>query len=69
METINLGDKVKIKDRSDWPANPKYRFAGAQGQIVRLYDESFAEIRMLMHVDGVRDGSCLSFTLDSLEKV
>ena len=35
MATISVGDKVKIKDRKDWPSPPGYRLANAEGTVVK----------------------------------
>lgn len=40
MAKYNIGDKVRIKNRPDWPSDPGYRFAGAEGTVVHSdFDE------------------------------
>lgn len=44
MAKFNMGDKVRIKDRPDWPNSPGYRFAGAQGTVIESdFDELMGE--------------------------
>jgi hypothetical protein len=36
MAKIELGDKVRIKDRKDWPTPPGYRLANSEGTVVKI---------------------------------
>ena len=38
MAEINLGDRVRIKDRTDWPSPPGYRLANSEGTVVVWFD-------------------------------
>jgi len=35
MAKIKVGDKVRIKKRTDWPSPPGYRLANAEGTAVK----------------------------------
>jgi hypothetical protein len=35
MAEFKIGDRVKIKDRPDWPSKPGYLLAGSEGVIAR----------------------------------
>ena len=35
MAEIKAGDRVRIKDRKDWPSPPGYRLANAEGTVIR----------------------------------
>jgi len=41
ISSFNIGDSVRIKDRSDWPSPPGYVLANAEGKVTRWteYDE------------------------------
>lgn len=36
MAKFNSGDRVRIKDRVDWPSPPGYRLANLEGQVVEV---------------------------------
>ena len=41
MATVKVGDKIRIKERANWPSPPGYRLASAEGTVVKWieYDE------------------------------
>ena len=45
MANIKVGDRVRIKDRADWPTPPGYRLAKAEGMVVKWleYEEVMEE--------------------------
>lgn len=36
MAKYKLGDRVRVKDRKDWPSPPGYRLAGSEGTVVKI---------------------------------
>lgn len=34
MSKLKIGDRVRVKNRPEWPAPPGYRFADAEGVVV-----------------------------------
>ena len=38
MAKFNIGDKVRIKERTGWPTPPGYRLAKAEGTVVQWID-------------------------------
>lgn len=52
MAKIKVGDKVRIKPRKDWPSPPGYRFAGAEGTVVKWveWDEPMADFPEFVYV-------------------
>ena len=46
MAKFNIGNKVRIKKKSDWPTPPGFRFAGAEGTVVHSdFDELMGEFQ------------------------
>ena len=79
MSSIEVGDRVKIKDRKVWPSPPGYRFDDAEGVVVKWveYDASGDDFKDFVYVhlekangEGAEYiGSHLLFRAESLEKI
>ena len=78
MSDVNIGDKVKIKERQDWPTPPGYRLAGAEGTVLKWAEwekpiKDFKNFR-LVRIDNAEGegkffiGRNLFFRIDNLEK-
>jgi sporulation protein YlmC with PRC-barrel domain len=67
---VNVGDKVIIKDRKDWPSNPGYAFAGSVGKITLINEEEdFVTVHMEnTNVVWAKDNIFI-FPIDSVEKI
>ena len=37
MAEINIGDRVRIKNREEWPSPPGYRLANLEGKVVKVW--------------------------------
>ena len=76
---IKVGDRVRIKGRTDWPSSPGYRLAGAEGTVVKWvdYDEVMEEFQNYIYVkldkakgEGkVYIGNTFFFREENLEKI
>ena len=68
MLDLKVGDKVKVKDRMDWPG--KYALADTIGTIIELQKSSGYAV---IHVDetkaNVMVGTTLVFRSDAVEKI
>ena len=42
MADIKIGDKVRIKDRQDWPSPPGYIFTNAEGTVIKWIEDEEA---------------------------
>jgi hypothetical protein len=78
MAAIKLGDKVRIKDRRDWPKPPGYRLANSEGTVVKicewleLLDEFPEYVKVKIektNASHVRVGTTMVFRVDGLEKI
>lgn len=75
MAEIKEGDRVRIKDRQDWPSPPGYVLAGAEGTVVKWieYDEVMEAFRDFVCVEldkaGLYTGNEFFFPADNLEKI
>lgn len=79
MAKIKIGDRVKIKDRADWPSPPGYRLANAEGTVVKYleYDEVLRKFQRYVYVQlekvagegKVYIGNKMFFRLENLEKI
>ena len=47
MANINLGDRVRVKDRKDWPSPPGFVLANAEGTVIKWveWDEVMEEFQ------------------------
>jgi hypothetical protein len=79
MAEIKVGDRVRIKDRPDWPKPPGYRLANAEGVVTKWveYDEVMEEFQEYVYVrlekaEGeakVYIGNEMFFPAGNLEKI
>jgi hypothetical protein len=74
---IKIGDKVRIKNRKDWPTPPGYRFANAEGTVTKWveWDETMADFQdhALVRLKKIKDkeyiGKSELFRVADLEKI
>ena len=79
MADIKAGDRVRIKDRKDWPTPPGYAFANAEGTVVTWseYEGVMDEFQDYVHIKiekayvaaKVYIDSVFPFQVDTLEKI
>lgn len=78
MAKFNIGDKVRIKDREDWPKQPGYAFANAEGIVAHSdFDELMGNYEHLVFIvleklsdkAKVYNGIGLWFLSDNVEKI
>ena len=62
MDSFNLGDRVKVKDKPKWPGG--YKIAGWEGEIVEIKDDPQGYVIMKADKTGYR----MAFPQDELEK-
>jgi acyl dehydratase len=68
MAGFKVGDRVKIKDRPDWPG--QYKLAGSEGSIIELQDPAGYVIIHIEKTEAkVRPGTTLVFRSDAVEKI
>jgi hypothetical protein len=79
MAEFKTGDRVRIKDRADWPSPPGYRLANAEGVVTKWtdlddLDEVMGDFRdyVCVQVDKDRDLNLdkgLFFRKENLKKI
>ena len=79
MAEFKIGDRVRVKGRTDWPSNPGFVLTGAEGTVVKWvdYDEVMEEFQDYFHIlldkaDGkgqVYIGNTFVFRTENLEKI
>ncbi len=71
MNNIKAGDRVRIKERPDWPMPTGYKLAGAAGTIFEINDEvkGYAWVLLDEEITGIDIKVPLGFRLDSLTKI
>lgn len=68
MEKLQAGDKVKVKDRPEWPG--RYRLAGTEGTIVELQEPAgYVMINVKKTEADVSIGTTVTFRSDAVEKI
>lgn len=79
MANLKAGDRVRIKDRKDWPTPPGYVFSGAEGTVVLWseYEGIMDDFQDYVHVKiekardaaGVYIDSVFPFQVDRIQKI
>lgn len=74
---IKKGDRVRIKDRKDWPAPPGYRLANSEATVVKIteWEEQMADfpeyykVRIDKTSSDIKIGSEIILREEYLEKI
>lgn len=71
MADIKPGDRVRIKDRPDWPLPSGYKLANEEGCVVEIVEEpkGYATVLLDNEVTGIDKQIPLAFRLEALEKI
>lgn len=77
MAEIKIGDRVRIKDRKDWPTPPGYKLANSEGVAVKICEweevlEEFPEyvkVKIEKTRADVKVGTTMLFREENLEKI
>ena len=71
MINLKPGDRVKIKNRSDWYLPSGYKPANATGKVFEVLDDPKGYIMILLdeEVTGIDKKVPLAFRMESLEKI
>jgi hypothetical protein len=43
MAELKVGDRVRVKNRADWPLPPGYRLANSEGVVCKIWEEAGPE--------------------------
>lgn len=71
MAAIKVGDRVRIKDRSDWLLSKSYKLANAEGRVAEVVEEPEGYITVLLdkNITGIDTSIPLGFRLDAVKKI
>lgn len=71
LVNLNIGDRVKIKDRTDWYLPSGYKLANIEGRVFEVIEEMPGYVTVLLDEDvtGIDLSIPLPFSLDSLDKI
>ena len=77
MAEINIGDKVRVKDRPDWVSPPGYRLANSEGTVVKISDcedlldefQEYVKVQIDKTSADVKTGTTMLFRVENLEKI
>ena len=70
MADIKRGDKIRVKDRKDWPSPPGYKLANSEGDVTQVMEkEGFVVMHLRKTNSDIDLGSTLMFRLDQVEKI
>ncbi len=70
MTAIKVGDRVRIKDRAEWPTPPGYQLANSEGTVIEVREElGFVIVRLEKTIStSISVGNALTFREEALEK-
>lgn len=71
MTDIKAGDRVRIKERPDWPMPTGYKLANEEGQVAEVIDKPEGYVTVLLDRDitGIDRSIPLAFRLEAVEKI
>lgn len=73
MSDVKVGDRVRIKDRPDWPIPAGYKLANVEGQVVEIVDEPVGYVKVLLdeaqNTTGKDTTTPLVFRAEAVEKL
>ena len=71
MDGLKEGDRVRIKERPDWPLPTGYKLANEEGRVVEVVEEPEGYVTILLDNDvtGIDKSIPLAFRLEAVEKV
>ena len=76
MAEIEEGDRVRVKDRPDWPSPPGYRLANSEGIVTKVWEPEGPEVfQEYIQVQLDKTGAdidisyALTFRVEALEKI
>ena len=75
MAGIKVGDRVRIKDRPDWPSPPGYRLANSEGRVIEVDEgseenvEGFIKIQLEKTEADFDIGTRLTLQTEVVQKI
>lgn len=71
LVNLIIGDRVKIKDRTDWYLPSGYKLANVEGMVFEVIEELPGYVTVLVdkEVTGIDISIPLPFSIDSLDKI
>jgi hypothetical protein len=71
LVNLKIGDRVKIKDRTDWYLPSGYKPANVEGRVFEVIEELPGYVTVLLEkeVTGIDISIPLPFSIDSLDKI
>ena len=71
MANIKAGDRVRMKERPDWPMPGGYKLANSEGRVVEVTEEpeGYAKVLLDKNVTGIDARIPLGFRVECLEKI
>ncbi len=73
MFDLKIGDRVRIKERPDWPMPNGYKLANVEGTVSQVLNEPKGYIRVLLdkenNTTGMDTSMPLPFKVEAVEKV
>jgi hypothetical protein len=70
MNQIKVGDRILIKERTDWPSPPGYQLAKSTGNVTSVSkEEGFVTIHLEKSNSGIAEGTTLVLRLENVEKI
>ena len=66
-----MGDRVRVRNRPEWPSPPGYRLANLEGQVNQVREEAgFVMLRVeKTTVDVLEPGTSMVFRIEAVERV
>ena len=72
MDSLMVGDRVRVKERTEWWLPTKYKLANAQGTVAEIYEDcesQYVALEMDEDLIGVDKRVRVTFHTEAVEKV
>jgi len=70
MKEIQVGDRIEIKDRKDWPNPPGYLLANSEGEVTSVgKEDGFVTIHLKKTNSAIPLETTLVLRLENVEKI
>ena len=69
MDNYQAGDRVRIKDRPDWPMPKGYKLANQEGRVFHVFEEGYVTVLLDENAAGIDARIPLGFRADAIEKI
>lgn len=76
MSKLKVGERVRVKDRIDWPSPPGYRLAASEGVVTKIWEsgglevfQDYIQVKLEKSGPDVDISHTYNFRIENLERI